>query len=82
MVAPVPMARAGVDTSRDGRPNLIVTGVDLNRDGIPDVLQQALRVGARTEPLGFCSLVGGSEKDDLRMKQMTIWCHVGQPFCV
>lgn len=35
----IPVATAGIDTTGDGRPNLIFRGADRNRDGIPDMLQ-------------------------------------------
>merc|ERR1712139_151894 len=37
--APAPMAAVGVDTTGDGRANIVVVGEDRNRDGIPDELQ-------------------------------------------
>jgi len=38
---PLPMATAGIDTTGDGRPNIVFMGEDRNRDGIPDALQGA-----------------------------------------
>lgn len=36
----VRIARAGLDTNKDGTPNVIVEGVDMDGDGIPDILQR------------------------------------------
>jgi hypothetical protein len=39
----LPMATTGIDTTGDGRANIVYTGVDLNRNGIPDELEQRAR---------------------------------------
>merc|ERR1719506_2044437 len=39
------MAAAGIDTTGDGRANLVFVGADRNRDGIPDALEQQVPLG-------------------------------------
>jgi len=44
--APSSMAAAGIDTTGDGRANLVYVGADRNMDGIPDALEQQVPLGA------------------------------------
>lgn len=58
-LANAPTATVAVDTTGDGRANMMVTGVDANRDGIPDVLQPPTAVGPGALQPGFvCSIQG------------------------
>merc|ERR1719247_1820519 len=52
MQGTMPTAAVGIDTTGDGRANLVVQGADLNRDGIPDVLQTATRPAMPTATVG------------------------------